>query len=232
MAKVRIFPSLEAIADEFVQLLVSSTSIRIPGARPLYVALSGGTTPKLAYEKLADSQVDPALLRLYMVDERYVPPTDDRSNETMIRTALAGRFEIQGMYREGGAELAAKSYHDRLRAEVDKFDVVLLGMGEDGHTASLFPGLWPEIPEGAWCVASEAPGVCRERITLTPRALTWARKTLFLATGQSKAARIREVLEGPKDWQRLPAQSISDHSFSCEWWLDEAAGSQLSVQAK
>ena len=228
MATIRIFPSSEAIANRFVQLLVSSTSIRVPGARPLFVALSGGSTPKRAYEKLAEADIDPAKLRFYMVDERYVPLTDDRSNETMIRTALNGRFDLHGMYREGGVESAAKSYNDLLRSEVDKLDIVLLGMCDDGHTASLFPGLWPEVPDGAWCVPSRAPVICRERITLTPRALTWARKTIFLATGQDKAERVREVLEGPRDWERLPAQYISAHSISCEWWLDEDAGSQLT----
>jgi len=228
MAKIRIFPSSEAIARRFVQLLVSCTSIRVPGARPLYVALSGGSTPKLAYEKLAEADIAPTSLRLYMVDERYVPPTDDRSNETMIRTALKGRFDFKGMYREGGAERAANSYNDLLRSEVDKLDLVLLGMGDDGHTASLFPGLCPEAPDGAWCVPSQAPVVCRDRITLTPRALTSAGTTIFLATGQGKAERVREVLEGPRDWERLPAQYISAHSIACEWWLDEAAGSQLT----
>jgi 6-phosphogluconolactonase len=228
VAQTRIFASSDEISEAFVQLLGELTTNRLDNARPALVALSGGSTPKSAYEHLYQSDVDKSKIEAYMVDERYVPPSDDRSNEAMLRAAMPGEeLNLLPMYTPGGAEVAASVYHRLLRKRVDAFDLVLLGMGDDGHTASIFPGMWPEFPEGAWCVASKAPVVCEDRITLTPRAICLAKHTIFMVTGESKADRIHEVLQGPKNWENLPAQYIGAHAINCEWWLDRAAASRL-----
>ncbi|MBC8065170.1 MAG: 6-phosphogluconolactonase, partial [Chlorobia bacterium] len=138
--------------------------------KPITVALSGGSTPKRAYDLLSKSEIDRSKIELYMVDERYVPIEDERSNEAMIRSALQlpipleeesrqdvgslrGSFPLFPMYKPGGVAEAAADYNQLLRERVGKFDVVLLGMGDDGHTASIFPRMWPEIPLNEFCVA-------------------------------------------------------------------------------
>jgi 6-phosphogluconolactonase len=237
MAVTHVFPDGESIAHRFVEHLGELLAPRLTGARPLKVALSGGSTPKRAYELMANADLDTSKLELYMVDERYVPISDERSNERMIREAIGeniSRFQFFPMYREGGVVSAAGEYNELLRRQVDKFDLILLGMGEDGHTASIFPGMWPEADPHAFCVSSEAPVVCPERITLTMRAICWARETVFMVTGAKKAERVREVQKDkPKlgdlsaQFNRLPAQYVHHHAINCQWWLDEAAATLI-----
>lgn len=231
MANLRVFPSPEDMAVAFAlkikQLADDIVPVKGLPWRHKRIALSGGSTPQRAYEFLAKEDFDQSKIDWYMVDERYVPIEDERSNKAMIRRALGDRFELNGMYQPGGMEDAANAYNQLLRRDVDKFDLVVLGMGEDGHTASIFPNRHPEVPLNEFCVASKAPVVCEDRITLTPRAICWARETLFMVTGESKAKILREVLKGKLDTIRLPAQYVHHHSINCHWWVDEQAASLL-----
>ncbi|HJP82233.1 MAG TPA: 6-phosphogluconolactonase [Fimbriimonadaceae bacterium] len=238
--KIRVFPDAESIAKEFVQhvetAVAKTVALENLPWRACKVALSGGSTPKRAYELLSKSDLDRTKLELYMVDERYVPPTDERSNEKMIREALAGQdFRFFPMFSPGGVEPAAATYDELLRRNVDKFDIVLLGMGDDGHTASIFPSMWPDEGAGRFCVASKAPVVCEDRITLTMRTICWANETIFMVTGESKAQRVREVIEStfkakelPDAYNRLPSLYVHRNSINPVWWLDKAAASLLT----
>lgn len=245
----RVFADKEAISQAFVSKIEAMAGRAIS---PLKLALSGGSTPKRAYELLSKSAVDRSKLKLFMVDERYVPVTDERSNEAMMREALnlpspvlqeqngggaggGGSFDFQPMYREGGPSVAAEAYHQMLRQEVDRFDLVLLGMGADGHTASLFPsmlpdeghpGFMPDVAAGKWCVASQAPVVCPDRITLTFRAICYAKQTIFMIAGADKAPVLRQVLDASAD-DSLPAKFVRRQSADCEFWLDAEVASLL-----
>ncbi len=222
MTNVKVFADKASLSEA-----IATHILKLAAANPLKVALSGGSTPKHAYELLYRSDLDRSKLKLFMVDERYVPPTDERSNERMMREALGDGFEFHPIYREGGPSAAAEAYDELLRREVDRFDVVLLGMGDDGHTASIFPHMQPEFPQCSWCVASKAPVVCEDRVTMTPRAICDAKETIFLVAGAEKAERIHQVLEGPQDFESLPSQYIHRHSLNGQWWLDEAAARLL-----
>jgi len=221
--EIKVFADKEAMSQAFVDKLASLA------LSPLKVALSGGSTPKRAYELLYKSEIDRSKLNLYMVDERYVPITDERSNERIMREALhlEEGFAFHPMYREGGPQAAAEAYDQLLRKEVDRFDVVLLGMGPDGHTASIFPNMWPEIPTpDTWCVASKAPVVCEDRITLTPRAIIQAEQTIFMIAGPDKIEALKQVLTPTPD-ESLPAKYIARQTPHCEIWLDQPTADLL-----
>jgi len=224
MAELKVFADKEALSQAFVDKVVGMADTAL---HPLKLALSGGSTPKRAYELLSKSDVDRSKLNLFMVDERYLPATDERSNERMMRAALGGSFRLHPMYRFGGVEEAASAYENVIRQQVDQFDLVLLGMGPDGHTASLFPEMLPEMSDGQWCVASKAPVVCPDRVTLTFAPICAAKETIFMVAGADKGDALKRVLEGPTDLEDLPAQYVALHSRHCEFWLDQATANAM-----
>ncbi|MDR3687785.1 MAG: 6-phosphogluconolactonase [Fimbriimonas sp.] len=199
------------------------------------VALSGGSTPKRMYELLALPEyslpVDWTQVHLFWSDERYVPPTDPQSNEHMARAALISQIPIpegnvHGMYVEGGVESAAHRYQNLLREQLgleSALDLTMLGLGPDGHTASLFPGE-PAVHETERIVvAGLGHAGVSERITMTPPMLNRSRFIMFLVSGADKAAPLCRVLAGPEDWDGTPAQAIARHAPNVEWFVDRAA---------
>jgi len=207
------------------------------------IALAGGSTPQATYQQLASPPhrdgIDWSQVHVFWGDERCVPPDSADSNYGMAHEALLSRVPIpdRNVHRMQGelpAERAAQAYVEELRrffgTPWPHFDLVLLGMGTDGHTASLFPGS-PVLDEGERCVVAVTADyqdrpVCR--VTLTPVAINAARVVMFLVTGQQKAAMVQQALEGPPG--RLPAQRIQPDDGDLYWLLDAAAGSQLPWQ--
>lgn len=208
------------------------------------VALSGGSTPRALYERLAQpdmrDRIDWTLIHVFWGDERTVPPDHAESNYRMAYDALLDHVPIPGknIHRISGEmapAAAASEYEANLRrffatGRKDssgpvraRFDLVLLGMGDDGHTASLFPGA-PAITEQRHWVAAylvEKLGVWR--ISLTPLAINAARQVTFLVTGQAKAVRLNQVLYGPYHPHILPAQVVRPDEGRLLWMVDEAA---------
>ena len=185
------------------------------GARSL--VLAGGTTPGQAYEVLAERAGLPwGRVSALFGDERCVPPDDPDSNYRMAFESLLSRVHPGSVHRmagELGAEVAAALY-EPLVAALMPLDLVLLGVGEDGHTASLFPGA-PALQAGGLTAAVHgAPKAPPDRVTLTLRALRGARRVLVLATGAGKASAVASARAG-----RVPAGMI-EHA---EWLLDPAA---------
>ncbi len=203
------------------------------------VALPGGTTPRAALEIMADLPgIDWARVVLIPGDERMVPVTDPDSNEGMIRAALVSRLTgptpllVGWEVEEGmGPETVVARFEARLLGVVPtvegrlQIDWVGLGMGADGHTASLFPGR--EYPEDRLALATTHPSGQR-RLTLGPSLLRSAALVRFLLEGQEKAATLAEVLEGGYVPVRLPAQLVARRSLACEVWCDRAAAGLLS----
>ena len=180
-------------------------------------------------------------LHIFWGDERYVPPTDPQSNEGMARTALLNHVpipekNIHAMYREGGVESAAKAYEETIRQELGPdlaLDLLLLGIGPDGHTASLFPGE-PAVHETERLVVGRLSAMPEwpERITMT-RAAPNASPNRPLPSSRSvdkaEPMKKRALLEGPENWDETPSQAIARHAPNVIWYLDEAAASNLAA---
>ena len=239
--QIQIYPDAgtlsEALALRFIDAGFAATSER--GA--FNVALSGGNTPRAAYELLAKDplrqQLDWSKVRVYFGDERCVPPEDDRSNYRMARDALLGAVGIpeENVYRIRGElepGIAANEYATLLRTELGnppQFDLVLLGLGEDGHTASLFPGT-PESDDTVLVRAVYAQSQAMWRITLTPQVINAAASVVFAVEGAAKASILAAVYEGPLDPMRYPAQIVAPASGNLTWLVDEAAASALRAR--
>ena len=212
------------------------------------IALAGGSTPRAVYELLASDEfvsgVDWSNVYVFWGDERCVPPDHADSNYRMARLALLDFVPIpmDHIYRLHGEmepEQAASAYEgalrtffgDRSRGErlTPNFDLVLLGLGDDAHTASLFPGTPALAETERWVAAQYVQKLGVWRLTLTPPALNAAEAVLFLVTGSSKTAALAAVLESPPDPQRFPAQLIQPASGDLAWYVDEAAASGLQT---
>jgi 6-phosphogluconolactonase len=212
------------------------------------VALAGGTTPRGLYERLAAGGGAPGpdpvpwdRVHLFWGDERHVPPEHPESNYRMALDSLLSKVPVPSanIHRiraeEPDARRAAAEYERELRAffrlgtdQTPRFDLVLLGMGVDGHTASLFPGS-EALRETSRLVA--APVIEKQgsrRITLTPRVFNNSACVMFLVTGSAKAGTLRDVLEGEHEPDRLPAQIIRPLQGDLLWIVDRAAGRLLA----
>lgn len=218
-------PLLETLADADA-LARRAADLMLAAARakdgPFAVALSGGSTPKRLYALLATLPFPWARTHWFWGDERFVPPDDPASNYRMTQEAMLSHVAVPadhvhpvptvGLEPEAAAaqyEATLKAFRgsDRLAPDRPLFDIVLLGLGTDGHTASLFPGK-PMLDERhRWVGATDDPQGA-PRITLTYPALESSRETIFLVAGADKKERLREVLAGDR---RLPAARLQPH---------------------
>jgi 6-phosphogluconolactonase len=227
-------------AEEIVH--VSGESICTHGQFAL--CLTGGHTPADVYSLIATRfhlSIDWNAVHLFWGDERCVPPDDPASNygmadRTMISKLNLDPGQIHRIRGEADPELAAGEYENDLReffsldeGEVPRFDLVLLGLGDNVHIASLFPGM-PAIHEGRrLAVAVEVDAPQRRRISLTPAVLNNAARVMFIVSGRNKAEAVSLALEGPRDADRYPAQIIDANQGEVMWLLDRDAASLLSA---
>jgi 6-phosphogluconolactonase len=206
------------------------------------VALAGGSTPQATYQLLATpafDDLDWAKMSFFFGDERCVPPTDDQSNFKMARSALLlprgiapGRvFRMQG---EVDPATAARTYADVLGAEfgaLPRFDLVMLGMGPDGHTASLFPGTDPLTDDEFLVRAPYVEKFSTYRITLTPLAINGARRIAIATAGEGKADALAHVMSDTYDPVTYPIQIVQPVEGILNWFVDKAAAAKLSPAA-
>jgi len=206
------------------------------------IALAGGSTPKPVYEQLAEpeqaSAIDWEKTHVFFGDERCVPPADEQSNFRMARGALFERVSlpegnIHRMRGEIDAEAAALAYEQEIkrlfRCERPRLDLVLLGVGVDGHTASLFPGTAAVRERERLVVGQYVDKLRSWRVTLTPVLLDAAREVLVLSEGSGKAAVVQEVLEGFYQPDVLPLQRVQPVAGHVHWMLDRAAAAGVRV---
>ena len=227
-----------AAADRFVE--VAQAAIAERGR--FSVALAGGSTPRRTYELLATSErkgsISWASVHIFFGDERCVPPAHPESNYRMAREAMISLLPIptENVHRikgESDPVTASRLYEQELRsffngaAAWPRFDLVLLGMGDDGHTASLFPNTPALDEQQAWVAANRVEKLATFRITLTIPTINHAAHVIFMVTGAGKAKRLSEVIHGPRDPERLPAQMIQPVDGSLTWLVDKAAASLL-----
>jgi 6-phosphogluconolactonase len=238
-------PDAEAFARRAAQYFTEMAWEAVAYSGHARIALSGGSTPKAAFEQLADfsqpwrGRMPWDKLELYWVDERAVPPDDAESNYRMTREALLDRVPLQPsqIHRIEGEldpDAAAARYESELRngfllegAQLPRFDLIALGMGSDGHTASLFPRTEALNETARLVTANHVPQKDAWRITLTWPVINHASSVFFLIAGADKATALSEVLTGPHDPQRLPSQLIWPSSGILTLILDKAAAALL-----
>ena len=238
---------MEAAATTFV----TAAQAAIAARGRFVTALSGGSTPRalftlLATERFARS-VDWSRVHVGFVDERAVPPDAEASNYRMTRETLLDRVPMptSQVYRIRSEQPpldAAAAYEQTLRTLLDtpagaprlalgaRFDLVFLGMGANGHTASFFPGLHAVRESERWVVAEFVAEVAMWRITLTPIVLNAAAEVVFLVSGVEKAAMLHRVLEGPVEPDALPAQIVAPEDGRLRWIVDANAATLLETR--
>jgi 6-phosphogluconolactonase len=234
-----------ALARRAAQYFVEMANEAVEAQGCARIAISGGSTPKAAFELLADpnlpwrNRMPWAELDLYWVDERCVPPDAAESNYRMTREALLDRVPMRAerIHRIEGElepEAAAARYESELRnsfrlegAESPRFDLVALGMGDDGHTASIFPQTEAVHEMSRLAAANYLPLKDTWRVTLTWPVINQARSVFFLVAGREKATILREVFCGTRDPERLPSQLIWPASGILSLILDKDAAALL-----
>lgn len=239
--QVRVLDDAEGVARSAAERFVELARDAISARERFSIALAGGSTPKRTYELLAGDEhkerVDWSKVHIFFGDERCVPPDHAESNYRMANEVLISRVPVpsRNVHRingQGDAIANASLYEDELRTYFDdaswpRFDLVLLGMGDDGHTASLFPGTNALGEARAWVAANWVEKLNTYRITLTAPAINHAANIIFLVSGAGKSERLSEVLRGARDPQKLPSQLIQPENGSLVWLADKAAASQL-----
>jgi 6-phosphogluconolactonase len=240
-AEIHIFKNLEELSRTAAYLFVEQAIEAIAERRRFLVALNGGGTPTRLFQLLATEfadRVDWSRVRVFWGDERCVPPEDPGSSYGQARELLlshvpipeANVHRIQG---ERGPVQAAKEYELVLQEFASpplawpRFDLVYLGMGEDGHTASLFPGSQVNVSEPTLPVTAQYQDRPANRVTLTPLVFNSARLVAFMVTGEKKAKPLAEVLNGKQDPELYPAQRIHPGDGRLIWLVDEAAAGRL-----
>jgi 6-phosphogluconolactonase len=227
-----------AAAKEFVR--AGKSAITTQGR--FTVALSGGSTPRSLYSLLAAEHrdFDWSSTFLFFGDERHVPPDHPESNYRMVKESLLSKIQVpaENVFRvkaeNPDAPAAAIEYENLLRqffqpkpSEFPRFDLILLGMGPDGHTASLFPGSDGLKEQSRWVIANWVEKFKTQRITFTFPVLNAAAEAMFLASGQDKADMVRQVLEG-KNTPPYPSQQVQPTNGRLLWMLDRPAAAKLS----
>jgi 6-phosphogluconolactonase len=224
------------VADHVATWLISESNSAIALRGKFSIALAGGTTPKHLYQLLSSEprreEINWRQWDFFFGDERACPPEDEHSNYSMVKQALFGpvRIEELQIHRmhadEDDLTRAAKSYAQELvtgvgdEDEVPRLDCVLLGLGENGHTASLFPGDPSMLIEDQWCTPSRADYEPFNRLTLTFPAINAARAVAFMVTGANKFIALQDVIRGV-----APAALVKPDRGSIRWYLDGAADS-------
>lgn len=246
----QVWPSAEAMALASARLFAAKVEQAVERRGVARVAISGGSTPKRTFQLLADpagpfaATVPWSRVQLFWVDERCVGPEDPESNYGVARGLLLSKVGIpeKNVFRMEGEldpEAAAARYESTLRngmklegAEVPAFDLVTLGMGPDGHTASLFPHTEGLNEMGRLAIANHVPQKDTWRITLTWPVINQAAEVVFEVEGAGKAEILAEVLTGPRDPERLPSQLIRPAGGTLLFLLDEAAAAKLPTASE
>lgn len=242
--KICIFKNLDELSREAATEFSALANRAEPEGKPFCVALSGGHTPKRFYEFLATPEFAAKIpwtrVQLFQVDERCVPPDDTQSNYQMMRHAMLDALPTahKNFHRmaaeQRDRDAAAANYAADLRKTLGtpangwpRFDLIFLGMGDDGHTASLFPG--------SAALSESQRAVCPNwvekfgmwRLTLTLPVLNAAARVIFLVAGEDKSKRLRDVLHPSNSTAQFPAQLIQPSEGTVTWYLDQAAAQQL-----
>ena len=245
--EIRLFADLEELSEAAAGAFCSIACQAIAERGRAVVTLSGGSTPRRLYELLTTDRYRHRVawdrVEFFWGDERAVPPDHSDSNYRMARQVLLEPLAIPTAHihriegERNDLDGAAHSYEREIARVFGElpdgppppFDLVLLGMGTDGHTASLFPGTDLAGEASRWVVSQYVPAIAANRVTMTPRLLNAARHVMFLVAGTEKADALALVLDGARDPQRLPAQMIEPTSGVVVWFVDRGAAARLDA---
>ncbi|MGB3150095.1 MAG: 6-phosphogluconolactonase, partial [Maribacter sp.] len=220
--ELKIYKDKSEVAKEFSSYLVNFLS----GKGLVHIALSGGSTPKIIFDTLASdyaNKIDWSKIHFYWGDERCVPPTDDQSNYKMTVDHLFSKIDMpeENIHRvlgENNPTGEAMRYANLLEINLDRvdeipqFDLVILGMGDDGHTASIFPheiALWNAEDH---CVVATHPDSGQERVSINGKVINKSKEVAFLVTGESKAEKVTEIINKAGNYKTYPASLVNPES--------------------
>ncbi len=244
--QIFVFDDISSLEEAAAREIVRTARNAVSRRGVCHVALAGGSTPRGVYARLSEEphrgRIDWSKVHLFWGDERCVPPDDPKSNYRMAHEALLSRTplhesSVHRIHVELGPERAAAAYEEEIRAVVGgatpRFDLILLGMGADGHTASLFPNTpaLRQVRQDPRLVApTVAPSPPRRRVTLTLRAINAARKVMFLVAGGEKARTLARVFEegGRTSEGSLPAALVRPPNGRLLWMVDRSAAARSS----
>ena len=239
IGKLEVVADEAAVADAAAKHFVTAATRAIRERAVFNVSLAGGSSPKAMFALLCAEplrgQVDWKSVRFYFGDERCVPPEHPDSNYGMARANLFTKLGIsdEQIYRirgEAPPQEAADEYEALLQRTLGSdaiLDLVLLGMGPEGHTASLFPGTFEQFDPTRIVVTTYVEKLKANRVTLTPRAINAARAILVAAGGESKADALAHVLTGPREPDVYPAQVLDPRHGTLTWVVDRGAAGGL-----
>lgn len=239
---VVVAPNVDSLAETAAELVRDATRDAVSDRGFSYIALSGGSTPRHAGEILRSEpmrdEVPWGSTHVFWGDERWVPLEDPESNageamRTFLSCVPIPPRQVHPFLTSGEPAECAQMYEAAIRAVVPgqpipMFDLILLGMGEDGHTASLFPETAALKVTDRLVVENQVDKLGAIRLTFTTPLINAARKVAFLLAGEAKAARLTEVLDGECDPERLPSQLVRPTHGDLVWLVDEAAASKLA----
>jgi len=235
--ELKIYKDKQEVAEQFSVYFKEKAN-----SGEFHVALSGGSTPKIVFDVLAQKfseEIDWNKIHFYWGDERCVPPTDDDSNYKMTVEHLFSKIEvpeanIHRVLGENEPSGEAMRYANLLEINLDRveevpqFDLVILGMGDDGHTASIFPHeieLWNAEDH---CVVATHPDSGQKRVSINGKVINTAKEVAFLVTGASKAEKVKAVVEKTEGAKVYPATLVDPTSGNLVWFLDKDAAARLS----
>lgn len=243
MAQIHTFPNEAQLAQAAAKAIVETGVEKVSSQGRFTLVLSGGETPKDTYRMLPEMAsalgLDWNSVFILFGDERCVPPDHPDSNYGMVQKTLLSQIEIpEGnilpMRCTVSPDDAAHAYEDTLRELLTnqwdgRLDLVLLGIGPDAHTASLFPGSTALEETSRLVTPVYVDKLESWRLTLTPAALNSAERIMFLVQGEAKSEAVKHVFENPYSPQRWPAQVVQPEDGRVDWFMDEAAASRLDV---
>ena len=237
--EVKIFHDAQELAEAFALELFR---IAKNSGQRFDIALSGGSTPKLLFDILANqytTKMPWERIHFWWGDERCVPPSDEDSNYGMTNKHLLSKININEnqVHRIKGElppQAAANEYSDEIKLQLNErqdwpvFDLIILGMGDDGHTASIFPHEMELLESDKICAVATHPQSAQKRISLTGKVINNAHRVYFLVSGKSKAERISEIMNNLKKAKKLPAFHIETKLGKTVFFIDQAAASKIS----
>lgn len=244
--ELRIFKDMEKLSQHAAKIFVEQTARAINDRNRVLVALNGGSTPTRLFQLLATEyrdKIDWSKTHIFWGDERCVPPDDAGSSYGQARDALLSHVPIpdSNIHRVDTSLLPAKAAKEYARLlsqfsdsplSFPRFDLVYLGMGEDGHTASLFPGSPVQVTDTVIPVTAQYQDRPANRVTMTQLVFNQAHMVVFMATGEKKAVPLAEVLSDRYNPAQYPAQRIDPQDGQLIWLVDEDAASKLPRKIK
>jgi 6-phosphogluconolactonase len=239
--KIQRFGTIKKLSAGFAERLAEDIALT-PDGKFYSIALSGGSTPRTIFKFISENygdKMDWTRVLIFWGDERCVPPESDESNykmafESLLKNIKIPEYNIYRIKGEDDPSSEAKRYSELVdyllphTNHIPQFDLCILGLGEDGHTASIFPNQLALLNSDRLFEASRHPVTGQNRITATGKLINNSGKVFFLITGESKAEKVAQIIEKREGWELLPASFINPEEGELTWMLDEPAGQKLS----